>query len=145
MGEQEAALEELERRVQSMTVEFRMLEGVAGELRGRIGVIDSLLRELDAAIQTLKNLDGLSIGDELLIPVGGSNFVKAKLADKERVMVGIGAGVTVEKPIKDALTLVEGKVEELNKTRMNVEQQLVQVLERMEYLRSEIQKILKSF
>jgi len=136
--------EEEERRVQSLTYEFRVLEGVVGELRARIGAIDAILRNLTLARTTLENMEKLEIGDEILVPIGGDSFLKAKISDKSRVIIGIGAGVTVEKTLKDAISLVEGRVNELGKNRSDVERQLIQVMERMEYIRGQLQRFLSS-
>jgi prefoldin alpha subunit len=145
LGEQKPPTpEEEERRVQSLTYEFRVLEGVVGELRARIGAIDAILRNLTLARTTLENMEKLEVGDEILVPIGGDSFLKAKILDKSRVIIGIGAGVTVEKTLKDAISLVEGRVDELGKTRSDVERQLIQVMERMEYIRGQLQRFLSS-
>lgn len=137
-------MEEEEKHIQSLTFEFRVLEGMAGELRARIGAIDTVLRNLTLAKTTLENLEKLEVGDEILVPIGGDSFLRAKIQDKDRVIIGIGAGITVEKTLKDAISLVEGRAEELGKARSEVERQLAQVLERMEYIRGELQKFLSA-
>jgi len=134
--------EEEERRLQNLAVELRLLEGMVGEIRARMGTIDAFLRELTLAKTTLENVGSLEVGDEILIPIGGGSFLKAKLADKDKVVIGIGAGVTVEKPLKEAVSLVDSRVAELGKARSSMEQQLNQVLERMEIVRGELQKFL---
>ncbi len=136
------SLTEEERRIQGLTVEFRMLEGVAGELRARIGAIDAVIRELTLTKTTLENMEKLEVGDEILVPIGGGSFMRAKLVDREKVVIGVGAGVTVEKTLKEAMDLVDSRVAELGKARSNIERQLTQVLERMEYIRGELQKFL---
>ncbi|RLI26674.1 MAG: prefoldin subunit alpha [Candidatus Hecatellales archaeon] len=145
MGEARRALTpEEERRVQSLTFEFRVLEGMAGELRARIEAIDAVLRNLFLAKTTLENLEKLEVGDEILVPIGGDSFLKAKIMDKDRVIIGIGAGVTVEKTLKEAVSLVDGRTVELGRARADMEKQLAQVMERMEYIRGELQKFLGS-
>jgi len=145
LGEARRALTpEEERRVQSLTFEFRVLEGMAGELRARIEAIDAVLRNLFLAKTTLENLEKLEVGDEILVPIGGDSFLKAKIMDKDRVIIGIGAGVTVEKTLKEAVSLVDGRTVELGRARADMEKQLAQVMERMEYIRGELQKFLGS-
>ena len=131
-----------EQRLQNLTVEFRVLEGMVGELQARIGAIDAYLRELTVAKTTIESLENLNVGDELLIPIGGSSFLRASIIDKDNVVVGIGAGITVEKPVRDAIALLDSRINEVSRARAEVERQLVQVYQRMEQVRGEVQKIL---
>ncbi len=39
---------------------------------------------------------------ELLVPIGGSSYVKVKLADTNKVIIGVGSGVSVEKTLSEA-------------------------------------------
>ncbi|RLI04522.1 prefoldin subunit alpha, partial [Candidatus Bathyarchaeota archaeon] len=125
----------------SIVAELRILEGVAGELQARIGMVEAALREINLASLTIQNLEKLNKDDELLVPVGAGSYVKTKIADTEKVAVGIGAGVTVEKTLKEAISFFENQLNELSKARASLQQQFVQVLQRMEALRNEVRKL----
>jgi prefoldin alpha subunit len=121
-----------------------MLEGAAGEMQARIGLVDAALRELNAAGTTIHGLGDMKKDSEILMPIGGGSYIKAKVDDTEKVLINIGAGVTAEKAAKDAGGFVENQTAELNKARSSLQDQLIQVLERMETVRGEIQKISNS-
>ena len=79
---------------------------------------------------------------ELLVPIGGSSYVKAKLANKEKVIVGMGAGVSVEKTLPEAKQIVKERLEELEKTMNSAQQQFAQVAQRISTGRNQLQNLL---
>jgi prefoldin alpha subunit len=132
--------EDVREKVRNLAVELRLLEGAAGEVQARIGVVEAALREFSLASTTIQGLGELKVDDEILVPIGAGSYVKAKLSDTEKVLVNIGAGVTAEKTVKEALTLFENQMNELEKIRGSLHQQFAQILERMEALRNELRK-----
>ena len=54
-----------------------------------------------------------------------------KLANPEKVIVGMGAGVSVEKPLPEAKAIVKERIEELQKTQVSAQQQFGQIAERI--------------
>jgi prefoldin alpha subunit len=64
------------------------------------------------------------------VPIGGSSFVFAKVAGETKAIVGIGTGVSVEKPIDDAIKTMDDRAAELmdsmkklTERRMAIEEQ----------------------
>ena len=141
MSEKSGQEKDVEEKLRNLIFELRMLENVGNELQVRIGIVDSALRELNMAAMTIQNLEKLKVGDELLIPTGANSYAIAKIANVERVLVGVGGGVIIEKSVKDAVSFLEDRANELNKARSSLQQQLSKVLERMEVLRREVEKV----
>lgn len=141
MSEKSGQEKDVEEKLRNLIFELRMLENVGNELQVRIGIVDSALRELNMAATTIQNLEKLKVGDELLIPTGANSYAIAKIANVERVLVGVGGGVIIEKSVKDAVSFLEDRANELNKARSSLQQQLSKVLERMEVLRREVEKV----
>lgn len=69
--------------------------------------------------------------------------MKAEISDSEQVIMGIGAGVCMEKKIEDSITELKGRQTELEKTRTSVEQQLGQILTQLENDRGRFNDFLK--
>ncbi|WP_309492589.1 prefoldin subunit alpha [Candidatus Hecatella orcuttiae] len=133
--------EEIERKLRDMVVELRILEGNAQELQSRLGTVEMALREYNMAETTVKGLEQMEADNEILVPVGGGTFIKAKIADTDKLMVSIGAEVTTEKTAKEAVALLETRQAELNSIRNSLQKQFTQLLNRMQVLRGEIQRI----
>lgn len=115
-----------------LITEIRILEGGARELQVRLGIVNATLAELKSSSETLKGIKGKEKDAQIFVPIGGGSFVKAKVDDIEKVIVGIGAGVALEKKIADALDSTEIRIAELEKIRMELERQLASVLAKLE-------------
>jgi len=68
----------------------------------------------------------------ILIPIGGGTFVQGKTGDLSTVVVGIGADISVEMKIEDAIKEINNRLEEVTKAKTSVEEQLSQILQQME-------------
>jgi len=124
-----------------LAVELQVLEGTAEALQSRINLVNAALTELMVANATLEGLEKEGKGAPLFVPIGGGSYVKASLESVDTVIVGIGAGVAVERTIKEARENLENRVAELEKTRDTLRQQLIQVVERIRDSRSKFQEL----
>lgn len=76
-------------------------------------LIQVSIEELARARETFTQYKDAEPGSELLIPVGGSSFVFAKVEINDKAIVGLGTGVSMEKPIDEAISLMEERANEL--------------------------------
>ena len=81
---------------------------------------------------------------ELLVPIGGSSYVKVKLADSNKVIIGVGAGVSVEKTMQEAKATLKERLDELEKTMNSAQQQFSQVAERINTGRNRLETLLST-
>jgi prefoldin alpha subunit len=130
--------EELER----LSVEMRFLEQTAEALQQRMGMINAAITDLTYADMTLKSMEEERNDAELFVPIGGSSYIKAKLASTDTVIVGMGAGVSVEKTLPEAKLIVKGRLDELKKTLSSAQQQFAQVAQRINSGRNQLQNLL---
>ncbi|TRO52117.1 prefoldin subunit alpha [Candidatus Bathyarchaeota archaeon] len=133
-----AAEEELNR----LSVEMRFLEQTAETLQQRIGMINAAMTDLTYANMTLEGMEKEKDNAELLVPIGGSSYIKVKLASTNTVIVGMGAGVSVEKTLPEAKGIVKERLDELQKTMTSAQQQFAQVAQRINSGRNQLQSLL---
>jgi prefoldin alpha subunit len=91
---------------------------------------------------TLEDVEKEKEDAELLVPIGGSSYVKAKLANPDKVVVGMGAGVSVEKTLQEAKAIVKERIDELEKTMVSAQQQFAQVADRLNADRDRLESLL---
>jgi len=120
-----------EEALRRLLTELRLLEATVEALHNRINLVNAAIAELSFASATIIGLEKEEKGKPLLVPIGGGSFVKAEISTTETMVVGMGAGVSVEKPRDEAKEIIEKRISELEKSRSTLEQQLNQVLERM--------------
>ncbi len=124
-----------------LLTELRLLEGTAEALQNRINLINAGTTELSFAAATIDGLAEEKKGAPLLVPIGGGSFVKAQVATTETLVVGMGAGVSVDRSREDAKKIVEKRVAELEKSMGALQDQLGQVLERIRLNRQQLEDV----
>src|SRR5213594_3122133 len=109
--------------VRQLLVDIRLLEGSARVLQSRLDIISAAQSETSTAIQTLEGARGQAKGAEVLIPIGSGSFLKSKISDPSNIMIGVGAGVIVEKSVDDSIKDLRMRSSELERARTTVTQQ----------------------
>jgi len=66
-----------------------------------------------AASRTLASLVDAKEGDEIMVPVGASSFITAKVTSSPKAVVGVGNKVSVEKDLSDAVEYMKSNLEEI--------------------------------
>jgi len=129
--------------IRRMLVELRLLEGSARILQSRLEVVDTALSEILIANSTLEGIKNKSKGTEALVPVGAGSFIRVELADSEKIVMGVGAGVSLEKSVNDSVESLKNRQDELEKLRTSLQEQLSQVASRIEDERSTLGDLVK--
>lgn len=101
------------------------------ELRQALAVLDTYNAQLEAlnrqvrllqvslddtvrARESFKALADAKEGDEILIPVGASSFIPAKVTGKKKAIVGIGNRLATEKDLDEAVEFMESGVKDIS-------------------------------
>jgi prefoldin alpha subunit len=124
-----------------LVLESRYLEETANELQHRISMTNAAINELRVSSMTIDGLEKEKKGAQLFVPIGGGSYVKAKLETTENIVVGIGADVAVERSLKETKVEFEARIDELEKTREAMGQQLNQLVGRMQENRSTMEEV----
>jgi prefoldin alpha subunit len=138
LAQRDKAEEELRR----LSMEMRYLEQTADALQQRIGMVNAALTDINYANMTLDGIEKEKENSEMLIPIGGSSYVKVKLAETNKV--SMGSGVSVEKTLPDAKATLKERLDELEKTVQSAQQQFSQVAERINSGRSRLESMLST-
>ncbi|KON29472.1 hypothetical protein AC482_06385 [miscellaneous Crenarchaeota group-15 archaeon DG-45] len=123
---------EKEDQFRRLVVELRLMQGSAEILQQRLDLLRTALTDLRVADSSLKALKDVEDGTPILVPMGGGAFVDAKLGDLSKVIVGIGAGASLEMDLEDALEDVSNRLSEVEKAAKSVQQQLEQIIGQMQ-------------
>jgi len=130
-----------EEELRRLTVEMRLLEQTAETLQSRMNMINAAATDLAYAQMALDGLEKENEKSELLVPIGGTSYIRAKLDNPDKVIVGMGAGVSVEKTRTEAKEIIKKRLEDLEKTRTSVQQQFAQVADRINQDREQAESL----
>jgi prefoldin alpha subunit len=131
-----------EEELRKLSVEMRFLEQTAENLQQRISMVNAAMTDLTYANMTLDSIEKEKESADLLVPIGGGSYIKVKLANAEQVIVGMGAGVSIEKTLPEAKEIVKERLEELEKTMASGQQQFAQVAQRINVGRNRLESLL---
>jgi len=129
--------------ISQLATEMRILEGSAGTLQSRLDIVRTAISEVTLAHATLEGLTKMQDGDDTLVPVGAGSYVRMKIADSKKLVMGIGAGTAIEKDVASSIEELKGRVLELDKARNSIQQQLDQTLARYEQDREALDQLLR--
>ncbi len=106
----------------------------------QINMLKITLRDLETALSTITALKDETAGKETLVPIGFGSFVNATLTSTDKVVIGIGAGVSVEKKTEDARVFLEKRKEELTKYFEQMNNAFSKLAEEMQNIEMTVQK-----
>jgi prefoldin alpha subunit len=129
--------------IRQLAAEIRILEGSIGVLQSRLDIVRAAINEVTLAHNTLEGVKKLQNGESTLVPVGGGSYIRMQLEDSKKLVMGIGAGVAVEKDFESSVTELKARLEELDKARTSLQQQLDQTAGRYQQDREALEDILR--
>lgn len=129
--------------VRQLATEIRILEGSIGALQSRLDIVRAAINEVTLAFNTLDGLKSLQEGDSTLVPVGAGSYVRMKIADSKKLVMGIGAGAAMEKDVESSVGELKGRLEELDRARTSIQQQLDQTVGRYQQDRDALEELLR--
>ncbi len=104
---------------------FSYLKQQRDAYQGQLEYINALLANIINTKVTLENLkEGIDVGDEILIPIGGIVNIKATIKDTEKVLVAVTQDVIIEKDLDGAIEFLEKRIEQHNKEIQFIRTQL---------------------
>ena len=130
-----------EEELRRLSIEIRYLEETAQALQSRVSMLNAVTQDLAYANVTLESLEKNEVGSELLVPIGGSSYIKAKLDDSDKVIVGMGAGVSVERTSQEAKEIVKKRLEGIEKNRVSLQQRFSQVAQKINEDRAKFEEL----
>jgi prefoldin alpha subunit len=129
--------------VRQLATEIRLLEGSIGALQSRLDIVRAAINEVTLAFNTLDGLKNMKDGDSTLVPVGAGSYVRMNIADSKKLVMGIGAGAAMEKDVESSVVELRGRLEELDKARTSIQQQLDQTGARYQQDREALEDMLR--
>jgi prefoldin alpha subunit len=135
------SLSEKENKLRQLLTEMRMMEGTVNLLQQRLQVVMASVSELRLANQSLGDLKDIQSGSNLLVPIGGAAFINASLGNVQKVVVGIGADVSLEMTYDDAVKDVSERLLEMEKAQTSIEQQLGQIMAQLESHQTVVERL----
>ncbi len=132
----------VEQRINEMVQQSRILEAYMNDIVTKEATALRLIEEARLAASALHNL---AAGDqtESLVPVGIGIYMKALIPPVDKLLVNVGAGVTVEKSRQDAVNYIESRIKEFEVASRQLAEQKNQIELRMTQIQEQLNQMLQ--
>jgi len=104
---------EVVKRVQVLQAEIDQLQMNLNAIEQQIELISRAINSLESAIAIQTELEGKKEGEDILIPIGGSNLIHCTVKDPGKVYISLGAGITSHISIEEAMKRNKDQVKNL--------------------------------
>jgi prefoldin alpha subunit len=133
--------DEQQQLLQKIYQEQQLTESNMSVLQQRLELVQAYLNNYRAGLMVLEEIDGKEEGEEMLMNVGGSIFVQAKLVNPSNVTRGIGSGVRIEQSVEDAKKAVQEQIGDLEKQYESFADEYQKLVARASVLNSQFQQL----
>ncbi|NHI92880.1 MAG: prefoldin subunit alpha [Candidatus Lokiarchaeota archaeon] len=127
-----------------MALRLRYMEENAEALQQNIQLLQATIDNFEASLMTLTNIKEAKTDQEVLIKIGSAVYVKAKMQDPSKVIVGVGMGfgsdIFVEKTIEGAKETLNERVEEVRNAQNMIQQNLEKLIQQINMIRPEFER-----
>ncbi len=129
-----------QQQLEELSEKHQVYQYQAESLAQQINMVKLTIRDVETALTTITALKDEPAGKETLVPVGFGSFVKATLTNPDTVVVGVGAGVSIEKNIDDAKSFLDKKKDELNKYLEQLNGTIAKIGQELQNIQKLVQK-----
>ncbi len=136
-----------EEEVRRLVSAYQQYQAQAEAIVRQISLTQLTVEGLDRALGAVEAMEKAEEGQDMLVPIGSGSFVHAKLASREKVVLNVGAGVSIEKTVADAKeTLKVRKTEvaegskKLNEVLSKIDQEMQKIQAILGEYESQMQK-----
>ena len=139
-----------QQQLEELSEKHQVYKHQAESISQQINVVGITIKDVETALITITTLKDESAGTETLVPIGFGSFVKANLVNTDTIVVGVGAGVSVEKNIDDAKSFLEKRKDELTKYQEQLNNtiaklaQELQTIEKLAYKHQQSQQPMRA-
>lgn len=129
-----------QQQVQELAVRYQQYQYQAEAIAQQMNMVNVTVQEVETALTTITVLKEEPAGRETLVPIGFGSFVSATLTSPDKVVIGIGAGVSVEKNVDDAKVLLEKRKDELTKYYETLGSTVTKLTQEMQKIQAVLEK-----
>ncbi len=120
-------------------MEVKALDEQIKSMNAHLERIDEQIAELDSNKNVLNKFSDLKVGDELKVPITSGVYINAELKNTKKLLVNVGAGMTVEKTPEQVTKILDSQLTELVKYREQVISNIKSLIDQIEEIQKEFE------
>jgi prefoldin alpha subunit len=122
----------------SLLMQHREYQRRAESLQQQLNMVSLSAQDCQRAITTIEELEKEKEGAHTMVPIGSGSFVYAKLDMIDKVVVNVGAGISIEKSVPEAKEILQRRKSELDKILEKMNTTLGQLAQGMQAIEAHV-------
>jgi prefoldin alpha subunit len=128
------------RELEMGLAQMEQIKAQVESLRSQSASLQSILMDYSNSLEVMTNM--IETGsDDVLMPVGGSAFLKVKILDTENCLVDRGAGIFIETQMGTAKEIMQERMESIRNGISRMDRSIQELMERYEQISQTAQEI----
>ena len=134
--------------VMNQEEEFQRYAAMVDYYKSQLESIENQQKYLQAAVMdyqkaklTIEKISETKSGKEILIPIGGGIYTYASSKKPSKVLADIGSGIVIERKPKDALGIIDKRINGLQSDKQSLTQMAQQIQNQMQEISKKAQEI----
>ncbi|MFW9903411.1 MAG: prefoldin subunit alpha [Candidatus Thorarchaeota archaeon] len=132
-------------RVKNLQENIDQFQANIAAIEQQVNLIYRAISSLNDALKTQNVLKTKNPGDEILIPIGGSNLILCTIKEPEKTYISLGSGITLHTDLADSEERNKSQIENLEQSMKQLQEQHSQFSQKLASNRQELLKIAQQY
>ena len=128
--------------LQALMMEAEQYKRQMDSIRGQMQILETTMEELRGSLNALLALEENKAGTEILVSIGSGSFIRAKLLETEKVIVGVGSALSLEKSVPEARKFFEDRVKQAGEAQEKMRKAAAETTEAIQALDDEYRHLI---
>jgi len=120
-----------EEDIQKLLQTYQRYQSEAEAIVRQVELFQASMDGCNKALNVLESMKTAEVGQNILVPIGEGSFIHAKLASTDKVILEVGASVSIEKNVDDAKETLSKRKAQLEEGLKNLNETLVKIDQEM--------------
>ncbi len=131
----------MQKQLQQKMMEYQLMEERLKQIDQQRDFFIEKMVEIEQTKQAVEELEK-NKEEDVLVPLGSGLFLPGKINKKEKMLIGIGSDIILEKDSEGINNILEQRKKILEDNLENIQNSMMQIAKEMQLLQKEIQKLL---
>jgi len=125
-----------EEEIRRLVSAYQQYQNQADAIVRQISLTQLTAEGLERASKAVEAMSTAAEGQEMLVPIGSGSFIYAKLASKDKIVLNVGAGVSIEKTAAEAEETLKARQAEVSEGSKKLNEMLSRIDQEMQKIQA---------
>lgn len=140
--EKETPEENEQEEFQQIATELREAQQRIEALERQTEVINNSINEIENTTETVKGMEEMKSGTEILVPIGSGSYVTAEVKNPDRILSNLGADLVAERKPEEVTKLLEKQKKDFENSLQQTQEKIEELKDKIEELRPKAQELM---